>query len=145
MLQYSSRKLSKYCKKKALPILSEEIMLESGIVSITMFFVFSIICLIFVISWIIKSESKIKASRKVIEKLKKQVGTFERDKFILSEQAEAIESAQEEAQSTGSPSSDVILNLARKKSETLEEENKRLKSELNEARSSLEEVYKALS
>ena len=104
-------------------------MLDSGLANITMFFVIIGICLIFVITWIIKSEARINVCKDEIQKLKMNLDSSERERFVLSEKIANLEAA-----STGDSASSA-----------LKEENKKLKKELAEAKASLEEVYKALS
>lgn len=105
-------------------------MFEIGLANITMFFVIVGISLIFVVTWIIKSESRISVCGEEIGKLKSDLDSSERERFVLSEKVANMKSAG--AESDFDP-------------EGLREENKELKKELVEAKSSLEEVYKALS
>ncbi|MFA5144291.1 MAG: hypothetical protein WC522_09060 [Candidatus Omnitrophota bacterium] len=106
-------------------------MLDSGLANITMFFVIIGISLIFVVAWIIKSEARINACKDEARKLKNDLEASERERFVLSEKiANAV------AMSVPVDDGAIVA---------LKEENKRLKKELSEARSSLEEVYKALS
>ena len=104
-------------------------MLDLGIANITMFFVIVGICLIFIIAWIIKSEARINICKDEIKKLKGDLDSSERERFVLSEKI---------ANFSAVPTSDG-------ESDALKEENKKLKRELAEAKASLEEVYKALS
>ncbi|MDD5136184.1 MAG: hypothetical protein PHX20_03830 [Candidatus Omnitrophica bacterium] len=104
-------------------------MLDSGLANITMFFVIIGICIIFIVTWIIKSESRIKVCRDEIRKLKGDLDSSERERFVLSEKVA----------NAGSAPVDDSAEIA------LREENKKLKKELAEAKASLEEVYKALS
>ena len=104
-------------------------MLDLGLANITMFFVIIGICLIFIITWIIKSEARINICKDEIKKLKGDLDSSERERFVLSEKL---------ANSAAAPASD-------DESDALREENQKLKKELAEAKASLEEVYKALS
>jgi len=137
-------------------------MVELGIANIAMFFVIIGICLIFVITWIIKSESRINVCKTEIKKLKAQVATAEREKFMLSEKVNELESAppaphisidqgEPSASSAMAPvgpqregADPAILLQALEQNATLERENKKLKTELDEATKSLEDIYKAL-
>jgi seryl-tRNA synthetase len=104
-------------------------MLDSGLANITMFFVIIGICLIFITTWIIKSEARITVCKNEIRKLKTDLDSSERERFVLSEKIANLEAA-----STDTGGGDA-----------LKEENRKLKKELAEAKISLEEVYKALS
>jgi hypothetical protein len=108
---------------------SEVYMLDSGLANITMLFVIIGISLIFVITWIIKSEARINVCKDEIRKLKMDLDSSERERFVLSEKNVKLEAA---------PPSGVV-------DEGAQEENLKLKKELAEAKASLEEVYKALS
>ena len=105
-------------------------MLDSGLATVTMFFVIIGICLIFVITWIIKSEARINVCKDEIRKLKGDLDSLERERFVLSEKIANLEAA---------PRADDAA------ADALREESKRLKKELADAKASLEEVYKALS
>ena len=96
-------------------------MLELGVTSIMLFFVMFGICLAFVIAWILKSESRINACKAEIKKLAEKAASSERENFMLSEELEQLRAG-----------SDIAL----------EKENEQLKIELDEAKSSLEEIYK---
>ena len=120
-------------------------MSDLGMANITMFFVIVGISLIFVITWIMKAESRVRASREEIHKLSAGLETSEREKFVLSERIVALESARAssgDAEFSGQDAS--AVKELRKKNDTLKEENRKLKSELVEAKVSLEEFYKAL-
>jgi len=137
-------------------------MVELGIANIAMFFVIIGICLIFVITWIIKSESRINVCKAEIKRLKAQVATAEREKFMLSEKVNDLESAPpaphisiDQGEPSASPTmvpvgpqregaDPAILLQALEQNATLERENKKLKVELDEATKSLEDIYKAL-
>jgi predicted RNase H-like nuclease (RuvC/YqgF family) len=86
-------------------------------------------CLLFVIAWIIKSEAKIGVCKSEIQRLKGELTMNERERFALIEKLGADDAGSDDD--------------FRPKGE-LESENERLKKELSEAKSSLEEVYKAL-
>lgn len=129
-------------------------MLELGMANFTMFFVIIAIGLIFVIAWIFKSEARINHAKQEMAKLNEEIESYQREKFSLTEKISALESARARAEETagiavpqsaasGVPEG-VMLEMS-KKNEALEEENRRLKEELGEAKTSLEEVYKALS
>lgn len=98
-----------------------------------------------VIAWIIRSETSRNLSKIEIQRLKARISDLEHEKFMIIEEMNA--SGGVSATAAGSPDSDagskVIAKMAARVEE-LEKENARLKKELNEARSSLEEVYKAL-
>lgn len=129
-------------------------MLESGISNITMFFVMVGVAVIFVVVWIIKSESRVSVARGQIKALRLRLEAGERERYMLSEKLSAAEGAQvstqnepavkEEPQAREKGVSKKKLEEALKAREALEDENKKLKSELAEATASLAEVYKAL-
>jgi chromosome segregation ATPase len=121
-------------------------MLDSGLANITMFFVIIGICLIFVITWILKSEARINICKDEIKKLKGDLDSSERERFVLTEKTANLEAAGP----SGGQGKDTMelegrLNDALAKNNALKDENKKLKKELAEATTSLEEVYKALS
>ena len=95
-----------------------------------MFFVITGVSLIFVATWVMKSESTRAVLKNELKRLKSQIGSCERERFMLAEKLTDLEAAP--------PSSDFEVV------KTLERENERLKSELDEAKGSLEEIYKAL-
>jgi len=95
--------------------------LELGAISITLFFVMFGICLLFVIAWILKSESRINACKAEIKKLAEKAASSERENFMLSEELEQLN------EDSGA---------------ALKKENERLKAELDEVKGSLEEIYK---
>ena len=80
-----------------------------------------------VIAWIVKSEASRNLLRDEMQKLKSQLASIECEKSIMIEEMNA-------SGTSGSSG----------RAEELEKDNTRLKQELAEARSSLEEVYKAL-
>ncbi len=104
-------------------------MLDSGLANVTMFFVIIGIALIFVVTWILKSEARINVCKDEIKKLKTDLDSSERERFVLTEKIANLEAAP----------------VANNANEAVEEENRKLKRELTEAKASLEEVYKALS
>ena len=109
-------------------------MLDLGLANITMFFVIVGICLIFIITWVLKSEARMNVCKDEIKKLKGDLDSSERERFVLSEKIANLEAAR--------PANEFIP-LA--DNGALKEENDKLKKELSEAKASLEEVYKALS
>ena len=129
-------------------------MLESGISNITMFFVIVGVAVIFVVVWIIKSESRVTIAKDQIKALRLRLEAGERERYMLSEKLSAVEGAPraqedaavltEESQSKEKGVSKKKFDEVLKAKEALEEENKKLKSELAEATASLAEVYKAL-
>ena len=68
-------------------------MLDSGLATVTMFFVIIGICLIFVITWIIKSEARINVCKDEIRKLRGDLDSSERERFVLSEKIANLEAA----------------------------------------------------
>ena len=105
-------------------------MLDSGLANVTMLFVIIGISLIFVVTWILKSEARINACKDEVKKLKTDLDSSERERFVLSEKIAGLKAVGSDSGGAG---------------EALKEENRKLKKELFEAKSSLEEVYKALS
>lgn len=124
-------------------------MLDLGLANVTMFFVIIGICLIFIITWIIKSEARVNVFKAEVNKLKSDLDISERDRFVLAEKISNIEIARTAdgfiPQDKDIAELEKRLNEALKKNDTLKEESKKLKKELAEAKTSLEEVYKALS
>lgn len=129
-------------------------MLESGISNIAMFFVIVGVAVIFVVVWIIKSESRVTIAKDQIKALRLRLEAGERERYMLSEKLSAVEGApraeqdvfgsKEEPQTKDKDISKKKLEEAIKAKEAAEEENRKLKSELAEATASLAEVYKAL-
>jgi len=107
---------------------------DFGVSNLAIFFTVAFLSLFFVIAWIIKSEVKISACKKEMMKLMSRLDSSEREKFAIAEKLSAIEI------SSGGAIPDDVL----KRCEELDAENLKLKSELAEAKSSLEEVYKAI-
>jgi hypothetical protein len=106
-------------------------MSDLGLANVTMFFLILGISLIFVVTWIMKSESRINVCKDEISKLKTDLDSSERERFVLSEKIANLETA---SPGFGGGSDSALID-----------ENNRLKKELAEAKSSLEEVFKALS
>jgi len=128
-------------------------MLESGISNIAMFFVIVGVCVIFVVVWIIKSESRVTIAKDQIKALRLRLEAGERERYMLAEKLSAVEGAPHTQEDSvvlkeDPKTKDKVtlkkLDEAIKAKEALEEENKKLKSELAEATASLAEVYKAL-
>ena len=124
-------------------------MLDSGLANVTMFFVIIGICLIFIITWIIKSEARVSVFKDEIKKLKNDLDISERERFVLSEKIANLE-ARTPADGFIPQDKDIAelenhLNEALQNNNALKDENKKFKKELAEAKASLEEVYKALS
>ncbi|MEE8359466.1 MAG: hypothetical protein V3S04_00905 [Candidatus Omnitrophota bacterium] len=117
------------------------------------FFTIFGISLIFVIAWILKSEKTKNDFKDETERLKRQLECDEREKFVLFERLEDSEDTVREleelaeSQPPHSERDEVARELVDKMAgrlEDLEGENDGLKAELNEARDSLEEVYRAV-
>lgn len=124
-------------------------MSEIGLANITMYFVIIGVCIIFVVTWIIRSEARVNVCKEEIKRLKASLDNSEREKFVLSEKVANLGNV--EAPSEFTPqvqdTSEIENKLAKEiaKNNELKDENKMLKKELAEAKSSLAEVYKALS
>lgn len=104
--------------------------------------------LVVVIAWIVKAESGRNFFRAELKKMNLRLEEAERDKMMMIEEMNAIKdnagaSAEAQASSTTGVDSATIGKMV-ERVEGLEKDNNRLKKELNEARNSLEEVYKAL-
>lgn len=101
-----------------------------------------------VITWIIKSEMSRNLFRDEIKRLKSQLASAERDRSAVVDEINAMRtdaSFNPISQDQADPSaSSAMIGKMAEKIESLEKDNLRLTKELNEARSSLEEVYKAL-
>ncbi len=124
-------------------------MFDSGLANVTMFFVIIGISLIFVITWIMKSESRVNVCKDEIRKLKADLDSSERERFVLAEKV-ANTDTMKFADGVMPQDKDISklegkLEDALAKNAALKDENKKLKKELSEAKASLEEVYKALS
>ncbi|MBU0605040.1 MAG: hypothetical protein KKH77_01990 [Candidatus Omnitrophica bacterium] len=101
-----------------------------------------------VITWIIKSELSRNFFKSEIKKLRSQLVSAEREKIMMIEEMQAFKDTAV-APSNGSDQSDagsgnLVIGKMMERAGELEKDNERLKRELSEARSSLEEVYKAL-
>jgi len=129
-------------------------MLESGISNITMFFVIVGVAVIFVVVWIIKSESRVTIAKDQIKALRLRLEAGERERYMLAEKLSAVDGALPAGSDASVPKEEPLpkdkgvskkkLEEAIKAKEALESENSKLKSELAEATASLAEVYKAL-
>jgi predicted RNase H-like nuclease (RuvC/YqgF family) len=101
-----------------------------------------------VITWIIKSELSRNFFKSEIKKLKSQLASAEREKVMMIEEMQAFKDAatvpSEESAQGDTGSGNLVIGKMMERARELEKDNDRLKRELNEARSSLEEVYKAL-
>lgn len=117
-------------------------MLELGLTDLVTFFVAIAIFLIFAAVWIIKSESARNVLKNEIRRLKGQIESYERDKFLLLEKMNTSEGLSVAREAPGEES-DMRLTQALEENKALEKDNKKLKAELVEAKSSLEEIYKA--
>lgn len=101
-----------------------------------------------VITWIIKAEASRNFFRKEVKKLKTQLEASESEKIMMVEDMKAFKEssgahANPEASGDADSGKAVIGRMVEKVAE-LEKENEKLRRELGEAKSSLEEVYKAL-
>lgn len=121
-------------------------MFDSGMVNIIVFFVAAGICLIFVITWIFKSERTMDILRDEIEGLKEHVESSEREKSVLLERLEDLEetSSLDGAYDKGDERTKKRMEEMAKEIAILESENENLRAELDETKASLEEVYKAV-
>jgi len=124
-------------------------MLGFGIGEVVSFFVIVAACLGVVIAWVVRSEANRKLVRSEIKRMRSQVESSEREKFMLIEEMESLKdlALSSDAEGPAAPNasgSKVLIKKLMEKSEGLEGENAKLKAELKETRSSLEEVYKAL-
>ena len=111
---------------------------------------FSIIigaCLFFIALWIMKADSKRDVLKEEVIRLKNKAEAYERENIMLKERVESPAAAQGSsigADSKGLQQSSGLLMQSMKQIEDLEKENRRLKSELDDAKGSLEEIYKAI-
>jgi len=141
-----------------------------GIANIMMFFVVIGAAVIFIAAWVIKSEARVNLAKEQIKTLRARLESGERERYLLSEkmsdlatpapvQAEVKQADEEpEARSKDKGASKKKLEKALediealendkkailKDKEAFEAENGKLKLELEEAKASLAEVYKAL-
>ena len=99
-----------------------------------------------VITWIMKAESSRKVFRTEVSRLKSQLDELEREKIAMADEVESFKNAMgsSAAASGGSGAGSAVAAKMAEKIGQLERERESLKKELSEARSSLEEVYKAL-
>src|SRR5271157_5740755 len=68
-------------------------MLDSGLANVTMFFVIIGISLIFIITWIIKSEARVNVFKDEVKKLNGDLVASERERFVLSEKISNLETS----------------------------------------------------
>ncbi len=121
-------------------------MLGLGIAEIVIIYLFVAICLGVVIAWILKSEATRNVCRIEIKKLRSHIEQIERERYLLSEKMDSLKDSIDEAGEgarEGSVDNRLLKEIV-KKNELLQKENLKLKSDLGEAMTSLEEVYKAL-
>ena len=98
-----------------------------------------------VITWILKAESSRNVFRVEVNRLKSQLDEMEREKMVMVDEVEAFKSAMDSSPvSLGQSGGNATMVKMAGKVVDLEKENEKLKKELVEAKSSLEEVYKAL-
>ena len=122
-----------------------------GISYVMIFFAAAALCLIFAAAWIVNSESKRNILKNEIGKLKNQVEYFEREKFMLLDEMNEMKGVPgaaagndtREAQPNDKGNA-ILLLQSLEQNAGLEKEIQKLKSELEEAKNSLEEIYKAL-
>lgn len=117
-----------------------------GLVEIVPFFVATAICLGLVITWMVSSESKRNICKAEITKLKTQLDSMEKEKMAIAENAAAAEAQprRDPVDEARIAEDEALIQELKEKNETLEKEGDLLRIELAEAKSSLEEVYKAL-
>lgn len=101
-----------------------------------------------VIAWIIKSEATSVLFKIEIKKLKCALDGVERDKAMMIEDMRAFRLGAGDLTGTqgsgDAGSGNMMIGKIMERTEALEKDNAGLKKELDEAKSSLEEVYKAL-
>jgi predicted negative regulator of RcsB-dependent stress response len=101
-----------------------------------------------VITWIVIAESNRKFFKAEIKKLKAQLETVEQEKARMIEEIQAFSGGADWApgkqNAADAGNNDQMIAHMMERTDELETENAKLKTELNEARSSLEEVYKAM-
>jgi len=109
------------------------------------------ICIAFVITWILKSETSRIKTEQEWEKLKNEFERIETQKALLEDRLEDsvnVMKEMEESDTYGhSQTDESTQETIREMTEHLreiEEENQKLRSELSEASDSLEEIYKAV-
>ena len=124
-------------------------MLDFGITNVILFLLIVGACLFFVVAWILKSETGMNGYRSELTRLKGRLDSSEREKFMLSERVtDSVPSdppavSDAELKHAAEEKSTLLLQALEQNS-SLENENKKLKLELADARISLEEIYKAL-
>lgn len=101
-----------------------------------------------VIAWIIKAEISRNFFKLEVKKLRSQLEASEREKIMMIEEMQAFKensgvTVDAQAPGAADPGKMIIGKMMERAGE-LEKENEALKKELYEAKSSLEEVYKAL-
>lgn len=125
-----------------------------GMSDVIIFFAAVGICLAIAIIWVIMSERRGSILKNETKRLISQLESSEREKFIISERLSNPEAAMtsaadqnEACKKLRQKEEEAVFRLAKaaKENDALEKENRKLKSELAEARKSLEEVYKALN
>jgi len=114
-------------------------MVAFGAIEIASFLIATAIVFVLVTLWILKSEVNRNIFRNELKKLRSQIESSEREKFLLAEEVDEIKSAEPAPEGSAR-----LVKTIISKNENLEAENARLKKELDEAKGSLEEVYKAL-
>ena len=102
-----------------------------------------------VIAWIIKAEMSRNLFKDEIKRLMSQLASAEHEKAAILDEMNEIKNGAGgynpgEQVPGDSASGNIMLGKMVNRVEELEKDNLRLTKELNEARSSLEEVYKAL-
>ena len=128
-------------------------MIELGLTNVAMFFVAAGISLIFIVAWVARSGSRINICKAEIRKLKSQIASHEREKFMLSERIDDLESLSDEAKGPaegGKPPEEEnekseLLLQALEQNAALEKEKEKVRLELDEAKGALEEIYKAIA
>jgi len=110
------------------------------------------ISLFFVITWILKSEAGRNILKDELTKLKSQVETYERERFMMLEKISKLEGASSQLQEDEQKIEADNLELKKLQEEIsglkntnikLTDDNEKLKKQADEAISSLEEIYKA--
>jgi hypothetical protein len=126
-------------------------MVAFGSLDIALFLLATATAFVLVTLWILKSDQGKDVYRSEIKKLKSQIEDSEREKYLLAEEVDTLKNTEfapavsETAVVAAKPEgSEKLVKTIIAKNEALEEENAKLKGELAEAKSSLEEVYKAL-
>lgn len=118
-----------------------------GLMEIVPFFVATAICLGLVIMWMVSSESKRNICKAEIIKLKTQVDVLEKEKMAIIDSAsggQGTPAGRDPADEVRIAEDEAMILELKSKNEALEGEIVSLRAEVAEAKSSLEEVYKAL-